>query len=125
MPFGVSSAPAIFQRFLEQLIAEIPGCVNYLDDILVTERTNEEHIKNLEKLLLKHKCANLRCNFTKFFTKCKFIQPKIENLENIISKHGIEPSNKGIKAIREMPRPKNLKDVQAFLGKVTYYMQNL
>lgn len=119
LPFGVSSAPAIFQRFLEQLISDIPCCVNYLDDIVVTGKTNEEHIQNLEKLLSKLESAGLRCNKS----KCSFMQDKIEYLGNIISKNGIEPSNSGIKAIQELPRPKNLQDVQAFLGKVTYYMK--
>lgn len=50
MPFGISSAPGIFQRFMEEVISGISGCAVYLDDILITGRNNEEHIKNVKTL---------------------------------------------------------------------------
>ncbi|XP_037828856.1 uncharacterized protein K02A2.6-like [Lucilia sericata] len=62
LPFDVSSAPEIFQRFLQQLISDIPNTFNYLDDIVVTGKTHEEHEQNLEKLLLKLENAGLTCN---------------------------------------------------------------
>ena len=43
LPFGVSSAPAIFQRTMETLLRGLPGVAVYLDDILVTGKTTEEH----------------------------------------------------------------------------------
>ena len=36
LPFGVASAPAIFQRSMETLLRDLPGISVYLDDILVT-----------------------------------------------------------------------------------------
>ena len=42
--FEVSAAPAIFQRVMESLLQGIDGVVVYLDDILVTGRTDEEHL---------------------------------------------------------------------------------
>ena len=47
LPFGVSSYPGIFQRIIEQLLQNIPMTVVYLDDMLVTGRTHEEHDRNL------------------------------------------------------------------------------
>ena len=44
LPFGVSSAPGIFQRVMETLLKGIKGVVVYLDDILVTGTTEAEHL---------------------------------------------------------------------------------
>ena len=47
LPFGFTNAPAILQETVSQLIQEIPGCVNYIDDIIVYSNTIEEHRKSL------------------------------------------------------------------------------
>ena len=41
-PYGVSSAPAQFQRIMESLLQGIPSTVVYFDDILVTGNTAAE-----------------------------------------------------------------------------------
>ena len=51
LPFGVSSAPRIFQMMMESLIGNIPGIVVYIDDILITGKTNEKHLAALEEVL--------------------------------------------------------------------------
>ena len=51
LPFGVHSAPAIFQRAMEGLLRDIPSAIAYIDDILVTGKTEEEHLNNLDKVL--------------------------------------------------------------------------
>ena len=45
LPFGISSAPAIFQRVMETLLQGIPNVSIYIDDILVTGRMQEEHLQ--------------------------------------------------------------------------------
>ena len=54
VPFGVSSAPGIFQRIIEGLLQEIEGVVVYLDDSLITgsmESMEEKHLKTLDEVL--------------------------------------------------------------------------
>jgi len=51
MPFGISSAPAIFQRVMDSILQGIPKVLCYLDDILVTGATDAEHLNNLERVL--------------------------------------------------------------------------
>ena len=51
LPFGVSPAPSQFQRIMGNLLWGIPGVCVYLDDILVTGATIDEHLQNLEVTL--------------------------------------------------------------------------
>ena len=51
LPFGIASAPGIFQRVIESLLQGINGVVAYLDDILVTGSTETEHLTALEEVL--------------------------------------------------------------------------
>ena len=60
LPFGVSSAPGIFQRTMESLLNGIPNVLVYLDDILVTGHTQEQHFSNLHEVLLHFRQAGLR-----------------------------------------------------------------
>ena len=48
-PYGVSSAPAIFQCTMEKILAGIPGVICYLDDILITGTTIDDHNENWKK----------------------------------------------------------------------------
>ena len=51
MPYGVKQASAIFQRFIENKLSNIPCTVVKIDDILITGKNDEEHLKNIEKVL--------------------------------------------------------------------------
>ena len=50
LPFGVASAPAIFQRIMEGILQGILGVVVYIDDILVSGKDEQEHLKRLEQV---------------------------------------------------------------------------
>ena len=69
LPFGISSAPGIFQRVIESLLQGIPKVVVYLDDILVTGSTDEEHLQNLAEVLKQIQQASLRLKKE----KCEFL----------------------------------------------------
>ena len=51
MPFGITSAPAIWQEAMDEILAGIPGCICYLDDILVVGSSQEEHDQLLDTVL--------------------------------------------------------------------------
>lgn len=51
LPFGVASAPAMFQHKMESILQGLPGVSVYIDDILVTWRTPEDHLHNLKAIL--------------------------------------------------------------------------
>ncbi|XP_055909199.1 uncharacterized protein K02A2.6-like [Eupeodes corollae] len=117
LPFGVASAPAIFQRLVEQVIAGVRQCGNYIDDIIVAAETTHEFLDTLREIFERLKSYGLVCKRE----KCILLETEIEFLGHIISETGIRPSDSKVIAIKELPRPTNVKDVQAFMGKVNYY----
>jgi hypothetical protein len=117
LPFGVSSAPAIFQRCMDTLLQGLPGVSVYLDDILVTGRTTEEHLQNLEAVLCRLKEAGLHLNKA----KCMFMRPSIDYLGHVIDEKGRHPTAEKVQAIKEAPTPKDVTQLRSFLGILTYY----
>ena len=62
LPFGISSAPAIFQCCMENLLRGCKGVSVYLDDILITGSNASEHLRNLDQVLEKLASAGIRLN---------------------------------------------------------------
>ena len=117
LPFGVSSAPAIFQRVIDSLFQGFRGVLAYLDDILITGTSTVDHLENLDKVLSKLSEAGLKLNKS----KCIFMAPKVEYLGYIIDKNGLHPSNKKVEAIKEAHTPTCVTELKAFLGMINYY----
>ncbi len=119
MPFGFTNAPAIFQRAMNETLDEdlFKHCLVYIDDICIYLKTFDQHLKDIESVFTKLK----RFNWKLKLKKCKFAQTKIEYLGHIITKNQIEVHPKNVEKLKQMKRPKNIKDTQAFLGTVNYY----
>ena len=73
LPFGIISAPGYFQEIMDKLTADLPGVAAYLDDILVSGATAQEHLDNLKRLLQRLSDQGLRCRLE----KCVFAQLSI------------------------------------------------
>ena len=65
LPYGVASAPGIFQRTMEGLLQGIPSSGVLLDHILITGPSTEEHLDNIEKVLRRYSEAGLRLKAVK------------------------------------------------------------
>ncbi len=73
LPFGVALAPAIFQRTIEVFLQGLAHVAVYLDDILVTGVTDEEHLQTLDVVLTRLQDAGLYIkgtNVNSFKKKC-------------------------------------------------------
>ena len=112
LPFGLNSAPAIFQQIIYQTVAGIPGVVSYLDNLVVTGKTDQEHITNLKKALERLKTAGFRLKME----KCQFFQTEVRYLGHIIDKNGIRPQPNKLRVIVDMPLPQNPKELRSFLA---------
>ena len=121
LPFGVASAPAIFQRTMETLLKGLPMVVAYLDDILVAGKTEQEHLTNLAQVLERLDSAGMKLKKE----KCAFCLPQVEYLGHIISAEGLCPAVSKVKAIKEAPKPSSLSKLKSFLGLVNYYAKFL
>ena len=121
LPFGIASAPAIFQRTMETLLRGQAGVSVYVDDILVTGATVEEHLRNLDAVLGILENAGLRLNKS----KCFFLRSRIEYLGHIIDGDGLHPTDEKVTALKEAPPPTNLTELRSFLGIVNYYAKFL
>ena len=117
LPFGVASAPAIFQNVMDQILRGLNGVVCYLDDILITGKDEEEHARNLEAVLKKLAEHHVRLKKN----KCIFTRSSVEYLGFTVSADGISPTPKKTEAILSAPRPENLSQLRSFLGLVNYY----
>ena len=117
LPFGVSAAPSIFQRTMESLMQGLPHVVVYIDDILVTGATQEEHLRTLEEVLHRLEKAGARLKRE----KCQFMLPMVEYLGHRISADGLQPTDSKIKALKDAPIPSNVSQLKAFLGLLNYY----
>ena len=104
LPFGVSAAPAIFQRTMENILKGIPGVAVYIDDILVTGGSREDHLSTLNAVLERLEVAGLKLKKS----KCAFLAPSVEYLGHVISAEGLHPSEEKVRAIKEAPSPTNV-----------------
>ena len=117
LPFGVASAPALFQRVMDTVLQGIPKVICYIDDILVTGDTEENHLKTLETVLQHLEKYNIRANKS----KCKFFMDSVEYLGHVINAEGLHTTDEKVKAILQAPEPKNVQEMRSFLGLLHYY----
>ncbi|UYV64486.1 hypothetical protein LAZ67_3000928, partial [Cordylochernes scorpioides] len=119
MPFGLCNAPATFERNMENMLGNLRWqiCLCYLDDVIIYSSDFSTHLKRIEAVLKCFREANLKLNNK----KCQFAFEELEILGHITNQHGIKPAEHNIKAIRDFPRPKKIKEVQSFLGMCSYY----
>ena len=116
LPFGISSAPEVFQRCLSQHLEGLEGVVNVMDDILVWGEDKESHDNRLRKLLDRLRSINLKLNRK----KCKIGLSEISYIGHVLSKDGLKPDMDKVRAIQEIPQPKDKTELQRFMGMVQY-----
>jgi hypothetical protein len=119
MPLGLCNAPSTFQRFMNEIFADLVDVtvVVYLDDILIFSDNEEDHVRHVREVLRRLREQNL---FGKL-SKCSFHQETVEYLGFILSPSGLSMDPVKIQTIRDWPEPRKVKDVQSFLGFGNFY----
>ena len=119
MPFGLSNAPATFQRLMEQVLAGLhwSTCLVYLDDIIVFSRTVADHLDQLRDVFTRLKNAGL----TLKPSKCHLLQMEVRYLGHVVSGKGIQTDPEKVRSVFDWPIPLNQKDLKRFLGLASYY----
>ena len=119
MPFGLTGAPATFQRYINDALREHLDifCTAYLDDILIYSRTREEHIEHLKMVLQKLRAAGLFANPA----KCEFLVKETKFLGLIVGQEGIRMDPAKVETVKDWKTPTCVTDVQAFIGFGNFY----
>ena len=116
LPFGISSAPEVFQKRIQRILAGCEGCVCHMDDILVFGKDQAEHDNRLQKIL----STLARSGMTLNRDKCLFSALEITFVGHRITQSGITPDEQKVKAIVNMPNPENKKELLRFLGMINF-----
>lgn len=116
MPFGISSAPEVFQKTMHMVFEGLDGVEIMIDDILIWGKTTEEHDCRLQAVLQRCREVNLRLNKE----KCKLCMKQIKYLGHIFSAEGLSIDPDKVKDILALPRPNNVGELKSFLGVVNY-----
>ena len=117
LPFGMSNAPATFQRMVNHLTQDLDGVYAYLDDIVVIASTWQEHMIRLRALFSKLREMGLTINLS----KSTFAKAQVRYLGHVIGSGEIIPKSANLKAIMDFPTPSTRKEVMRFLGMSSYY----
>uniref|UniRef100_A0A8R1EJJ9 RNA-directed DNA polymerase n=1 Tax=Caenorhabditis japonica TaxID=281687 RepID=A0A8R1EJJ9_CAEJA len=67
LPFGVKTAPAIFQQIIDTMISGLEGVAAYMDDLVICGSTIEEHNARLHKLFKRIEEFGLRVGMVQFY----------------------------------------------------------
>ena len=109
LPFGLTSAPATFQRLMEKVLHGLPWktLLLYLDDIIVMAPDFQSHLSRLREVLDRFRGAGLKLKPS----KCALFQPEVCYLGHVVSARGVATDPSKIEAVKAWPTPKSLKDV--------------
>ena len=119
MPFGLSTAPATFQRLMHVVFKNEnwEKCLIYLDDILIFGRSVEEHLERLKAVLQRIREAGLKLSPS----KCSFLGTQVEYLGHIVSEKGIKTDPKKVDKVKNWPTPTTVQQLRSFPGFCGYY----
>ena len=119
MLFGLTNAPATFQRLMSQLFSgkEWEFVSVYLDDVLIASRDIKEYLEHVKKVLQKVSEAGLHLKPS----KCVFAAEEIEYLGHTLTTEGVKPNSGKVEAVKSFPKPSKVKEVKSFLGLANFY----
>ena len=119
LPMGQTNSSSQFARAMSILWSKTPFefLVSYLDDILVGSKTVDEHLKRLRFVFERLSWGNLKVSPH----KCQLLKKDgVKFLGHRISSEGLQIDEDRIKAIQDLPEPKNVKQLQQCLGTMNY-----
>ena len=86
-PFGLSQAPAYFQRLINKVIKGLPFAFGYLDDVLIHSPDIETHLQHIRIFFQRLREADLKLKNS----KCIYFKTHVQYLGHLVSGKGIRP----------------------------------
>ena len=112
---GLQNSAQSFQRLVDSVLRGVSNCYVYLDDILIFNKNEAEHLKTIEEVYKRLDKAGL----TLALDKCEFGKNKIDYLGYTVDSEGLSPIGKKVEAIQRFPVPVKQKQLLAFLVRST------
>jgi transposase InsO family protein len=122
LPFGLSNAPATYQRLMEECIEGIHDgdeqfCQIYLDDVIVASKSFDQHLEHLRRVFDRFRQAQMKLSPK----KCFLFQDKVCYVGHTVSADGIEANQDTVDKIRDWPTPQDVNELRTYLGFTGYY----
>ncbi len=117
LAYGISSAPAIFQSVMDQILAGLPHVVCRIDDILITGADDKSHINTLREVLKRLSDHNIRLKPE----KCTFLADQVIYMGHMVNSEGLHATTDKIEAVTNAPSPSNVTELKSYLGLINYY----
>ncbi|MBW0497671.1 hypothetical protein O181_037386 [Austropuccinia psidii MF-1] len=120
MPFSIKNAPAHFQRMMDTIFQEeiLEGWMEvYIDVIIIYSEAWEDHMQYIDRVLSKCTPISLKISLK----KCNFGQQELLELGHKVSGLILAMDQSKVAAVLLKPVPKNIKEIQSFLGLASYY----
>ncbi|MBW0472504.1 hypothetical protein O181_012219 [Austropuccinia psidii MF-1] len=124
MPFGIKNAPVHFQRMIDTIFENeiMEGwMVVYIDDIIISSETWEDHAQYIHRVLSKCTPNNLNISLK----KCSFGQQELLALGHKVSGLSLAIDQDKVAAVLQKPVSRNIKWMQSFLGFGSYYRNHI
>ena len=115
--FGLTQAPAYFQRLINKVIKGLPFAFGYLDGVLIHSPDIESHLQHIKILFQRLREADLKLKDS----KCNYFKTHVQYLGHLVSGKGIKPLPEKLESVKNMPAPTTPKEIKQFLGLVGYY----
>jgi hypothetical protein len=119
MPFELTNAPNTFMRLMNEVLRLFIGkfMVVYFDDILIYNKSLDEHIEHLCAIFGALREARLFANLE----KCTFYTDRVVFLGYVVTPHDIEVDEVKIEDIKSWPIPVTLTQLWSFLSLAGFY----
>ncbi|MBW0498003.1 hypothetical protein O181_037718 [Austropuccinia psidii MF-1] len=95
--------------------------VVYIDDIIIYSETWEGHVHYIDRVLSKCTPINLKISLK----KCNFGQQELLALGHKVSGLSLAIGQNKVAAVLQKPVPKSIKEMNSFLGFVSYYRNHI
>jgi len=119
MPFGMRNSAGTFQRFINNVLGDLDFTTAYIDDILIFSKSESEHEKHLHTIFQRLDSVGLKLNAN----KCQFSKPEVDFLGYAVNAKGIKPPESRIKALHDLPIPRDSKELIRYLGMFGFYQR--
>ena len=114
LPYGISTGSEQFQKCMNNILE---GVECEIDDLLVHGESQDLHDTRLDAVLKRLEEFKLTLNKS----KCLFSVTTVKALGQVISAEGVFPDPEKVKAIVNIPTPKNEAEVRSFMGMVNQF----